>query len=148
LYGDIIFKSNQSKNKNNNNNVLIKKEEFSNNIYFEDYEIKFQVIDNNGKEKFPKNDLIKLFDYDKIKRDILIRHRKDGDKIVPLGMNGSKKIKDIFMDLKIPRDDRDEIPIVCFDDEISWVVGCKTSQKFKITKDTKKILKIAFSRKG
>ena len=148
LYGDIIFKSNQSQNKNNNNNVLIKKEEFSNNIYFEDYEIKFQVIDNNGKEKFPKNDLIKLFDYDKIKRDILIRHRKDGDKIVPLGMNGSKKIKDIFMDLKIPRDDRDEIPIVCFDDEISWVVGCKTSQKFKITKDTKKILKIAFSRKG
>lgn len=148
LYGDIIFKSNQSQNKNNNNNVLIKKEEFSNNIYFEDYEIKFQVIENNGKEKFPKNDLIKLFDYDKIKRDILIRHRKDGDKIVPLGMNGSKKIKDIFMDLKIPRDDRDEIPIVCFDDEISWVVGCKTSQKFKITKDTKKILKIAFSRKG
>ena len=148
LYGDIIFKSNQSQNKNNNNKVLIKKEEFSNNIYFEDYEIKFQVIDNNYKEKFPKNDLIKLFDYDKIKRDILIRHRKDGDKIVPLGMNGSKKIKDIFMDLKIPRDDRDEIPIVCFDDEISWVVGCKTSQKFKITKDTKKILKIAFSRKG
>ena len=148
LYGDIIFKSNQSQNKNNNNKVLIKKEEFSNNIYFEDYEIKFQVIDNNYKGKFPKNDLIKLFDYDKIKRDILIRHRKDGDKIVPLGMNGSKKIKDIFMDLKIPRDDRDEIPIVCFDDEISWVVGCKTSQKFKITKDTKKILKIAFSRKG
>lgn len=41
-------------NKNNNNKVLIKKEEFSNNIYFEDYEIKFQVIDNNYKEKFPK----------------------------------------------------------------------------------------------
>ena len=53
------------------------KEEFSNNIYFEDYEIKFQVIENNGKEKFPKNDLIKLFDYDKIKRDILIRHRNE-----------------------------------------------------------------------
>ena len=51
----------------NINYKKIKKEEFSNNIYFEDYEIKFQVIDNNYRGKFPKNDLIKLFDYDKIK---------------------------------------------------------------------------------
>ena len=72
---------------------------------------------------------------------------KDGDKIVPLGMNGSKKLKDIFIDLKISREYRDSIPILCFDDKISWVVGCKTSQLFKVTKDTKKILKITIDRK-
>ena len=62
-------------------------------------------------------------------------------------MKGSKKLKDIFIDLKIPREDRNSIPILCFDDEISWIVGYKTSQLFKVTKDTKKILKITINRK-
>ena len=64
--------------------------------------------------------------------------------MVPLGMKGSKKIKDILMDLKVPRQQRDYIPVVCFDDKISWLVGLRTSQEFKITKDTKTILKIIF----
>lgn len=149
LYGDIILKLSQIKNKYNNSNskIIIKKEEILNNIYFGKYEVKFQIIDNNFTGKFYKNNLIKLFDYDTIERDIVIRYRENGDKIIPLGMNGSKKIKDIFIDLKIPRHYRDEIPIVCFDDEISWVIGCKTSQKFKVTKDTKRILKITVSKR-
>ena len=59
-------------------------------------------------------------------------------------MKGSKKIKDIFMDLKIPREEREYIPVMCFDDKISWVVGLKVSEEFKVTKDTKNILKITF----
>ena len=87
------------------------------------------------------------FDYDNIEKEIVIRYRKDGDKIVPLGMKGSKKLKDIFIDLKIPRENRNSIPILCFDDKVSWIVGYKTSQLFKVTKDTKKILKITVDRK-
>lgn len=62
-------------------------------------------------------------------------------------MNGSKKLKDIFIDLKIPREDRNNIPIICFDNKISWILGYKTSQLFKVTQDTKNILKISFDRK-
>ena len=51
------------------------------------------------------------------------------------------------MDLKIPIDKRDEIPILCFDNEIAWLVEHKVSEKFKITKETKNIIKITFARK-
>ena len=119
----------------------------NNKIIFDNYIIGFEIIENKNKVEFSKDSLIKLFDYDNIEKEIVIRYRKDGDKIVPLGMNGSKKLKDIFIDLKIPRENRNNIPILCFDDKISWIVGYKTSQLFKVTKDTKKILKITFDRK-
>ena len=148
LYGDIIFsKEDKPKEKIEDNEVKINKDDIFNKVIFDDYTIRFEVVENKNKVEFSKNNLIKLFDYDNIEKEIIMRYRKDGDKITPLGMNGSKKLKDIFIDLKIPREKRDTIPIVCFDDNISWVVGYKTSQLFKVTKNTNKILKITFDRK-
>ena len=65
----------------------------------------------------------------------------------PLGIKGTKKLKDIFINLKVPREERDVIPLICFDDEIAWIVGYKVSESFKITKSTKRVLKISFERK-
>ncbi|MFR3521301.1 MAG: tRNA lysidine(34) synthetase TilS, partial [Clostridia bacterium] len=127
--------------------VRINKNSILNDIVFEEYNISFQIINNKNKVEFSKNNLIKLFDYDKIEKEIIIRHRRDGDKIIPLGMKGNKKLKDIFIDMKIPREKRDEVPILCFDEKIAWVVGYKTSQESRITQDTKNILKITFDRK-
>ena len=149
LYGDIIF-INEEKQKDNDCSyceIKINKSNISDKVIFNDYIIKFEIIENKNKGEFPKNSLIKLFDYDNIEKEIEIRYRRDGDKIVPLGMNGSKKLKDIFIDLKIPREDRNNIPIICFDNKISWILGYKTSQLFKVTQDTKNILKISFDRK-
>ena len=149
LYGDIIFiKEDTNKEKIcDDYEIRIDKDEINNKIIFDNYAINFEIVENKNKVEFPKNNLIKLFDYDNIEKEIVIRYRKDGDKIVPLGMNGSKKLKDIFIDLKIPRENRNNIPILCFDDKISWIVGYKTSQLFRVTKDTKKILKITIGRK-
>ena len=149
LYGDIIFiKEDTNKEKIcDEYEIRIDKDEINNKIIFDNYAINFEIVENKNKVEFPKNNLIKLFDYDNIEKEIVIRYRKDGDKIVPLGMNGSKKLKDIFIDLKIPRENRNNIPILCFDDKISWIVGYKTSQLFRVTKDTKKILKITIGRK-
>lgn len=108
------------------------------------YEVSVKILSNEGKIDFAKGDLIKYFDYDKIKEGIIIRNRRDGDRIIPLGMNGTKKLKNIFIDEKIPQDMRDKIPLVCFDNDIAWVVGLKVSDTFKVTKDTKNILQIKF----
>lgn len=149
LYGDIIFikKEKHKKELSNNSEIKIDKNDIYKKVIFDNYIISFEIIENRNEVEFSKNSLIKLFDYDNIEKEIVIRYRKDGDKIIPLGMKGSKKIKDIFIDLKIPREDRNNIPILCFDDKISWIVGYKTSQIFKVTKDTKKILKITINRK-
>ena len=57
-------------------------------------------------------------------------------------MSGSKKLKDIFIDMKIPKEERDSVPLLCFDENISWIVGLRVSEEYKITNKTKNILKV------
>lgn len=84
-------------------------------------------------------------DADKIDTDnIIARVRKDGDRFIPTGMKGSKKLKDYFCDIKIDRNIRDEIPIIENNETIIWICGIRGSEKVRVTKDTKKILKLTF----
>ena len=48
--------------------------------------------------------------------------------------------------MKIPKDYRDNIPIIEFDNEIAWLLGVKTSETFKVTNKTKRIIKIICKR--
>lgn len=146
VYGDIIIRKKEYiKNKLSNELILNKKDILHNEVIFDEYIINFDVV-NNKDIKQENDELIKKFDYDKI-NNVTIRYRKDGDRITPLGMKGSKKLKDIFIDMKIPKEKRDEIPLIQFNDDISWIVGIKMSDKFKITKETKHILKVSVKRK-
>ncbi len=146
VYGDIIIRKKEYiKNKLSNELTLNKKDILHNEVIFDEYIINFDLV-NNKDIKQENDELIKKFDYDKI-NNVTIRYRKDGDRITPLGMKGSKKLKDIFIDMKIPKEKRDEIPLIQFNDEISWIVGIKMSDKFKITKETKHILKVSVKRK-
>ncbi len=82
-------------------------------------------------------------DFKKIKLPLRVRFRKPGDWFRPLGMKQKKKIKDFFIDEKIPYSLRSTIPLlVSGRDEIVWVLGLRVSEDFKITKNTRKILKI------
>lgn len=143
-YGDIsiYFKNQQNINKDiNEYELFIDK---SNVIPEKTIKITLRLVDENEQIKFRENNFIKYFDYDKIKDKIILRYRKKGDKFTPIGMNGSKKLKDIFINMKIEKSLRDRIPLVCFGDEISWIVGYRVSNKFKVDENTKKILEIRF----
>lgn len=107
-----------------------------------DLRVILEVINKTDNLFSDQEKLTKYFDYDKVKGDTIIRYRREGDRFVPLGMKGSKKLKDFFIDLKIPKDERDRIPLICFGSEIAWVVGHRVSELFKVDKNTKKILKI------
>ena len=85
---------------------------------------------------------IKQFDFDKLKGNLRIRNRKNGDRFVPFGMSGYKKIKDYFIDNKIPRDMRDKIPLLVDDENIIWIVGYAMSDLYKVSADTKNTLLI------
>ncbi len=63
-----------------------------------------------------------------------------------MGMDGSKKLKDIFIDMKVPQAVRDKTPLICFGDHIAWIVGYKTSNRTKADKSTKNIIKIRVER--
>ena len=89
-----------------------------------------------------RNKFTAFFDMDKLKGALRVRNRVNGDIFHPSGMKGSKKLKEFFIDEKIPRRERDSIPLIVSGDIILWIVGERTADYGKVDKDTKKILKI------
>jgi len=105
-----------------------------------------EVIDNIGFDKkvFDKNKLEINLDYDKIKLPLKVRNRRRGDRFYPLGLKGSKKVKDYLIDKKVSIFKRNKIPLVVDRGKILWIASLEISELAKIDKDTKKILQITY----
>ena len=72
---------------------------------------------------------------------LVIRPRRPGDVFCPLGMGGQTiKVKDFFINLKIPRRARPQWPLVCAGEQVVWVAGYRIGHPFRITEETKRIL--------
>ncbi len=97
---------------------------------------------------FPKEEPEEIvIDLDLVKQPLKVRSRRPGDRFRPLGLNGSKKLKDFFIDSKIPRTERRLIPIlVSADEEIIWVAGFRADRRWLATGETKRALKLKLSR--
>ena len=74
-----------------------------------------------------------------------IRSRKDGDRIIPIGMTSEKKVKDILINEKVPKEKRDTIPLVLHNEEIVWIAGIKGNEKYK-NSDYKSCVKLNIRR--
>jgi tRNA(Ile)-lysidine synthase len=81
-------------------------------------------------------------DYDRVAVPVTVRNYQPGDRFYPLGLGGSKKLKDFFIDNKIPPRQRHTIPIILFQDKIAWVGGLRIDERFRITPATRNALKI------
>ncbi|ABW17993.1 tRNA lysidine(34) synthetase TilS [Alkaliphilus oremlandii] len=117
-------------------------------LYLEELDGTFEarVFERNQTQEISRDKYCKCFDYDQIKNTLNVRNRREGDKFYPLGLTGSKKLKDFFIDYKIDRDERERMPLVCDGNEIMWVVGLRISEKYKITDKTTRILEVTFNR--
>lgn len=89
-----------------------------------------------------ENQYTKWLNYDIIKSNVLLRTRKTGDYLVTTAQGGQKKLKDYFIDCKIPRQKRDEVLLLADDSHILWIVGGRISEAAKVNSATKQILKI------
>lgn len=140
-YGDIIVHKDNNYNTDINTKEYLLKEGIN---YLDEIGLRvtLRVVDNGNKVDFKNKKLIKYFDYDKIKENMLLRFRRDGDRFIPLGMDGSKKLKDLFIDLKVPKEQRNEIPLICFNGQIAWIVGYRVSEAFKVSENTKSVLEV------
>jgi tRNA(Ile)-lysidine synthase len=97
---------------------------------------------SNGGEK------AEYIDADRIRSgELVLRSWSDGDWFVPLGMKTRKKISDFFVDAKIPLYEKHHFPILeTRDGDVVWVCGQRIDDRFKITEETKRVLKLEFSR--
>lgn len=107
----------------------------------EGFTVKCEVFSKN-EDGIPEKRYTKWFDYDKIKGNVVIRTREPGDFLVVNQSGGRKKLKDYFIDSKIPRDERDSILLLAVDSEVIWVIGMRISEKYKIDKNTKQVLSV------
>ncbi|MGB9891035.1 tRNA lysidine(34) synthetase TilS [Thermodesulfovibrio yellowstonii] len=100
-------------------------------------EIKKEELQNFGDGKN-----VIYIDMDKIKFPLIVRARKSGDYFYPFGFGKKKKLQDFFVDEKIPRDERDTVPIIESDGNIVCIAGYRLDDRFKIDDNTKRCLQI------
>jgi tRNA(Ile)-lysidine synthase len=84
-------------------------------------------------------------DFEKLVFPLILRPWKIGDIFKPLGMEGSKKLSDFFIQHKLSRFEKDAVPIlVNANDEVIWIVGMRLDNRFKVTENTKKVLTLVY----
>lgn len=81
---------------------------------------------------------------EKLNFPLKLRKWKRGDSFQPFGMKGKKKLSKFFKDEKIPLNEKEKIWLLLSDEKIVWVIGHRMDDRFKVTENTKRILKITF----
>jgi tRNA(Ile)-lysidine synthase len=88
------------------------------------------------------DDDVAYFDLDELSLPLTVRARRKGDRFRPFGMEGTKTLKGFFIDEKIAWSFRDEVPLICDDTGILWVVGMRRASAAPVTSKTKRVLTI------
>ncbi len=156
-YNDIVF-SKVNKKVNMQVNKISSREAYQNKDDFKSISIKIssstslpqingniytKLIPYKDHMTIPKEGYTKWFDYDKIKNNLLFRTRQEGDFLQIDSKGGTKKIKSLFIDEKIPKNNRNSIHLIADGSHIVWVIGMRISEAYKVTKNTKTILEMS-----
>lgn len=68
-----------------------------------------------------------------------VRTWREGDRIRPLGMAGSKSLQDLFTDSRVPRSARSSLPVVTAAGRVAWVAGVAVSEEFRLGEATRQV---------
>jgi tRNA(Ile)-lysidine synthase len=83
-----------------------------------------------------------IFDVEFLPDTLNVRNFRPGDRIRPLGLRGSKKVHDVFIDGKVPLQHRRLLPLVVIGPEVAWVPGCVRGETAKVTIETRWVCRI------
>ena len=85
------------------------------------------------------------FDFDALAFPLIVRPPRPGDRFIPSGIQGSQKLKDFFINRKIPRNERGRCPLLISGGVVIWIAGLRTAEFGKATAHTQKRLKVELS---
>jgi tRNA(Ile)-lysidine synthase len=79
---------------------------------------------------------------------LLVRTRRDGDRMQPLGMSNEKKVKDILIDRHSPRDIRTQLPLFFAGARCIWLGGIQLDHRVRLTRETRSILRLSIDQRS
>ncbi len=104
--------------------------------------LRFSEIENNSTLVISKSGNIVMLDASKLRWPLRLRKWKEGDAFVPYGMTNSKKLSDFFIDNKFSIIEKENAWLLISGNEIVWLIGHRIGNAYRITPETKSILKI------
>ena len=107
-------------------------------------ELKPEIVVIKEDYQIEKDRKFAYFDFDKLSFPLVLRHWQEGDWFVPFGMKGKKKISDYFSDKKFSLFDKEKTWLLCSGQDVIWIVGERTDNRYRIEKTTKRVLKLKF----
>jgi len=99
----------------------------------------FEFVDKAGIKE--ENSNAAYIDFETVALPLIVRNMRPGDTIRPLGLRGTKKVKSVFIDAKIPRIERSKIPLLVDAESVLWIAGMRVHEKSEVTDRTRKVLK-------
>jgi len=118
--------------------VLDKEEALNNKIVFPNGILEVTQVNEAG-----ESDKSTIYiDKEKLSFPFTIRKWEDGDFFYPLGMKGKKKLGKYFKDEKLNLLEKENVWLLCSQENIVWVLGMRADERFKVSENTQRILKI------
>lgn len=85
-------------------------------------------------------------DADAARWPLVVDAMREGDRMRPLGMDGTRKLSDVLAEAKVPRRLRAGVPVVRDGDRIVWVAGVRLAEEYRVTSATRRVAELAWSR--
>lgn len=104
--------------------------------------LKWELVEVNDSFVVPKDIAVACLDADKVNGALTLRRWRSGDRFVPFGMTGFKSVRNYLRDRKQSLFDKERQLVVCGGDDIVWVVEERTDNRFRVTPETRKVLRI------
>ncbi|GAB3899289.1 tRNA lysidine(34) synthetase TilS [Larkinella knui] len=106
------------------------------------FSLRFKVIDPSDDFRIPTSSHIACLDADRLEWPLTIRLWQTGDRFRPLGMTGNQTVGNFLTNRKVSLADRRSAWVVVSGEKIAWLIGYRTDDRFRITEQTRKMVKI------
>ena len=106
------------------------------------YELVARVVPYDA-ATMPRTAGVLCLDVRRLTAPLTLRRWQEGDRFCPFGMGGRKKlVSDVLTDSHLSRVEREAQPVLCVGDDIAWVVGIRSDERFRVPSDAQEILLI------
>jgi len=90
----------------------------------------------------PAGPQVATLDSERLAPALAVRSWQQGDRMTPLGMDGTKSLQDLFTDRRVPRSRRHSLPLLVSQGEIAWVPGLAVGDRFRLTPQTRHAIRL------